>query len=138
MSRLVRQHSLREAAPPLEFAASVTGGTRTTLAADGWDGYVYGLAHSDDGTGGCLLIQRADDPAPEEEPYCLIWGRQEGTTYGGVIEAVVTEGEVRFEMERFHAAELGTPTVFRITFPAQRTEDVRAGLSRTLGPQVVR
>ena len=53
----------------------------TTVEGDGFVGYVFRLA---DGNGGCLVVQRADDPEPHEEPYCLVWGRQEGTTYGGV------------------------------------------------------
>ncbi len=35
-----------------------------------------------------------------------------------------------------NAAELGTPQHFRITFPAEHTDDVRAGLRRTLGEVV--
>lgn len=122
---------------PLEFAATVVGGSPTTQEDDGFVGYVFGLAASDDGTGGCLVVQRADDPEPHEEPYCVVWGNQEGTTYGGVQRCLVERGDVTFEMTTLNAAELGTPRRFRITFPAQHTEEVRDGLRRTLGPEVV-
>jgi hypothetical protein len=114
----------------------VVGGEVTTEERDGWDGYVFGLAGQADGTQGCLLVQRADDPEPHEEPYCLVWGKQEGTTYGGVKSVLVQPGEVTFEMTTLNAAELGTPRNFRITFPAECTDDVRAGLRRTLGEVV--
>jgi hypothetical protein len=119
---------------PLEFAATVVGGEVTTKTRDGWQGYVFGLAGRPDG---CLLVQRADDPEPHEEPYCLVWGDQEGTTYGGVCRVVVAPGEVTFEMTTLNAAELGTPRRFRISFPERYTEEVRTGLSRTLGAEVV-
>jgi hypothetical protein len=125
------------ASAPLEFAATVVGGEVTTEERDGWEGYVFGLAGRQDGTQGCLLVQRADDPEPHEEPYCLVWGDQEGTTYGGVCSAVVAPGEVTFEMTTLNAAELGTPRRFRISFPAQYTDEVRIGLRRTLGVEVV-
>ncbi len=120
--------------PPLEFAATVVGGAVTDLERDGFVGYVFGLT---DGNGGCLLVQRADDPEPHQEPYCLVWGAQEGTTYGGVERVTVDPGDLTFEMTTPNAAELGTPRRFRITFPADLTEEVRAGLCRTLGPDVV-
>jgi hypothetical protein len=122
--------------PPLEFAATVVGGEVTTEERDGWVGYVFGLAGRADGSAGCLLVQRADDPEPHEEPYCLVWGEQEGTTYGGVEYVVVAPGEVTFAMTTSNAAELGTPRQFRITFPAEHTDYVRAGLRRTLGEVV--
>jgi len=118
----------------LEFAATVVGGAVTDLERDGFVGYVFGLT---DGNGGCLLVQRADDPEPHQEPYCLVWGAQEGTTYGGVERVTVDPGDLTFEMTTPNAAELGTPRRFRITFPADLTEEVRAGLCRTLGPDVV-
>src|SRR5207302_3745 len=65
---------------PLEFAATVVGGAVTTVESDGFVGYVFGLAARRDGSGGCLVVQRADDPEPHEEPYCLVWGEREGTT----------------------------------------------------------
>ncbi len=120
--------------PPLEFAATVVGGTATTVEADGFVGYVFGLS---DGNGGCLVVQRADVPEPHEEPYCLVWGAQEGTTYGGVELVIVHPGDLTFELTTPNAAELGTPRRFRITFPPDRTEEVRAGLCRTLGSEVV-
>jgi hypothetical protein len=122
---------------PLEFAATVVGGAATTIESDGFVGYVFGLAARPDGSGGCLVVQRADDPEPHEEPYCLVWGEQEATTYGGVERVVVHSGDLTFEMTTLNAAELGTPRRFRITFPAERTGDVRAGLSRTLGAEVL-
>jgi hypothetical protein len=122
---------------PLEFAATVVGGSPTTEQDDGFVGYVFGLAAREDGSEGCLLVQRADDPRPEEEPYCLVWGEQEGTTYGGVERVVVDHGGVTFELTTLNAAELGTPRQFRITFPAQHTDAVRWGLIRTLGDGVV-
>ncbi len=122
--------------PPLEFAATVVGGEVTTEERDGWDGYVFGLAGDAYGVSGCLLVQRADDPEPHEEPYCLVWGDQEGTTYGGVEAVYVKPGEVTFEMTTLNAAELGTPRHFRITFPVEHTDDVREGLRRTLGEVV--
>jgi hypothetical protein len=120
--------------PPLEFAATVVGGAVTTIERDGFVGYVFGLS---DGGAGCLVVQRADDPEPHEEPYCLVWGAQEGTTYGGVERVRVLPGDLTFDLTTLNAAELGTPRQFRITFPAHRTEEVRAGLCRTLGPEVV-
>jgi hypothetical protein len=122
--------------PPLEFAATVVGGEVTTEARDGWDGYVFGMAGRDHGSYGCLLVQKADDPEPHEEPYCLVWGDQEGTTYGGVESVEVKPGEVTFAMTTPNAAELGTPRHFRITFPVEHTDDVRKGLRRTLGEVV--
>jgi hypothetical protein len=122
---------------PLEFAATVVGGTVTTVEVDGFVGYVFGMAAQEDGSGGCLVVQRADDPEPHEEPYCLVWGAEEGTTYGGVERVVVEFGGVTFEMTTLNAAELGTPRRFRISFPAECTDEVRAGLRRTLGPEVV-
>jgi hypothetical protein len=118
----------------LEFAATVVGGAVTSIETDGFIGYVFGLT---DGNGGCLVVQRADEPEPHEEPYCLVWGAQEGTTYGGVERATVLPGDLTLEMTTLNAAELGTPRRFRITFPADRTEEVRAGLCRTLGAEVV-
>ena len=59
--------------PPLEFTATVVGGTATTVEGDGFVEYTFGLA---DGNGGSLVVQRADDPEPHEEPYCLVWGKQ--------------------------------------------------------------
>jgi hypothetical protein len=123
---------------PLEFAATVVGGQPATVEQDGFAGYLFGLAARADGSCGSLLVQRADEPPPEWEPYCLVWGEQEGTTYGGVERVVVQEGEVIFELSRYHAAELGTPAVFRIAFPEPSTDEVRAGLQRTLGAGVVR
>jgi len=120
--------------PHLEFAATVVGGTATTVEGDGFVGYTFGLA---DGNGGSLVVQRADDPEPHEEPYCLVWGKQEGTTYGGVERVTVHPGDLTFELTTPNAAELGTPRRFRITFPAECTEEVRAGLCRTLGSEVV-
>jgi hypothetical protein len=122
---------------PLEFAATVVGGAVATRQNDGFVGYVFGLAASDNGADGRLLVQRADDPEPHEEPYCLVWGDEEATTYGGVCRAVVEYGGVTFELTTLNAAELGTPREFRITFPDEHTEAVRWGLSRTLGPEVV-
>jgi hypothetical protein len=119
---------------PLEFAATVVGGAVTTVEHDGFIGYVFGLT---DGDGGCLVVQRADDPEPHEEPYCLVWGDEEGTTYGGVERVTVRPGDLTLEMTTLNAAELGTPRRFRISFPADRTEEVRAGLCRTLGAEVV-
>jgi hypothetical protein len=119
---------------PLEFAATVVGGAVTTVEKDGFIGYVFGLA---DGSGGCLVVQRADDPEPHEEPYCLVWGEAEGTTYGGVERVTIDPGDVTLEMTTLNAAELGTPRRFRISFPADRTEEVRAGLCRTLGAEVM-
>jgi hypothetical protein len=49
----------------------------------------------------------------------------------------VLPGDLTFDLTTLNAAELGTPRQFRITFPAHRTEEVRAGLCRTLGPEVV-
>ncbi len=123
---------------PLEFAATVVAGQAATVEQDGFVGYLFGLAASEDGSRGSLVVQRADEPPPEWEPYCLVWGEQEGTTYGGVTSALVREGEVTFELSRYHAAELGTPAVFRIAFPVPSTDAVRAGLRRTLGAGVVR
>jgi hypothetical protein len=122
---------------PLEFAATLVGGAPATQRTDGFIGYVFGLAASENGADGRLIVQRADDPEPHEEPYCLVWGDQEGTTYGGVRRVVVEHGGVTFEMTTLNAAELGTPREFRITFPAEHTEAVRWGLARTLGPDVV-
>jgi hypothetical protein len=122
---------------PLEFAATLVGGAPTTRHADGFVGYVFALAASDNGADGRLIVQRADDPEPHEEPYCLVWGEREGTTYGGVCRAVVERGGVTFEMTTLNAAELGTPREFRITFPTEHTEVVRWGLARTLGADVV-
>jgi hypothetical protein len=122
---------------PLEFAATVVGGATTTEEDDGFVGYVFGLAAHADGSGGCLVVQRADDPEPHEEPYCLVWGEEEGTTYGGVERVVVDPGDVTFEMTTLNAAELGTPRKFRITFPAESTTAVWEGLRRTLGVEVV-
>ncbi len=122
---------------PVEFVASVVGGQPATVDRDGFAGYLFGLAARPDGSEGCLIVQRADDPVPEWQPYCLVWGEQEGTTYGGVCRADVGDGEVVFELLRHNAAELGTPTRFRITFPPRQTEEVRAGLRRTLGDAVV-
>ena len=119
---------------PLEFAATVVGGAVTTKERDGFIGYVFGLA---DGDGGRLVVQRADDPEPHEEPYCLVWGKEEGTTYGGVERVTVGPGDLMMEMTTLNAAELGTPRRFRITFPPEHTEEVRAGLCRTLGSEVV-
>jgi len=129
-----RQRSHVHNTVPLEFAATVVGGAVTTKEHDGFVGYVFGMA---DGDSGCLVVQRADDPEPHEEPYCLVWGLEEGTTYGGVERALVRPGDLTFELTTLNAAELGTPRRFRITFPADRTEEVRAGLCRTLGPEVV-
>jgi hypothetical protein len=122
---------------PLEFEATRVGGAPATQHTDGFVGYVFGLAASDNGADGRLIVQRADDPQPHEEPYCLVWGEQEATTYGGVQRVVVERGGVTFEMTTQNAAELGTPREFRITFPAEHTEAVRWGLARTLGPDVV-
>lgn len=122
---------------PIEFSATVVGGQHATVERDGFVGYLFGLAARADGSDGCLIIQRADEPVPEWQPYCLVWGRQEGTTYGGVSRVEVTEGQVTFELLRHNAAELGTPTRFRILFPPPHTGEVRAGLRRTLGDQVV-
>jgi hypothetical protein len=119
---------------PLEFAATEVGGAVTTKERDGFIGYVFGLA---DGDGGRLMVQRADDPEPHEEPYCLVWGKVEGTTYGGVERVTVRPGDLMLEMTTSNAAELGTPRRFRITFPPECTEEVRAGLCRTLGSEVV-
>jgi len=119
---------------PLEFAATVVGGAVTTKERDGFIGYVFGLA---DGDGGRLVVQRADDPEPHEEPYCLVWGKEEGTTYGGVERVTIRPGDLVLEMTTLNAAELGTPRRFRITFPPEHTEEVRAGLCRTLGTEVV-
>ena len=119
---------------PLEFAATVVGGAVTTKERDGFIGYVFGLA---DGDGGRLVVQRADDPEPHEEPYCLVWGKEEGTTYGGVERVTIRPGDLVLEMTTLNAAELGTPRRFRITFPPEHTEEVRAGLCRTLGTDVV-
>ena len=124
-------------AVPLEFSATIVAGQPATVEQDGFAGYLFGLAADGDGSRGSLVVQRADDPRPEWEPYCLVWGEQEGTTYGGVTRAEVRDGEVIFELSRYHAAELGTPAVFRIAFPAPSTEEVRAGLRRTLGAGVV-
>jgi hypothetical protein len=111
---------------PLEFAATVVAGAVTTIENDGYVGYGFRLT---DGNGGCL---------PHEEPYCLVWGsREEGTTYGGVERVTVRPGDLILEMTTSNAAELGTPRRFRISFPADRTEEVRAGLCRTLGAEVV-
>jgi hypothetical protein len=126
-----------EVSAPLEFAATVVGGAVTTVERDGFVGYVFGLAAQRDGVGGCLVIQRADDPEPHEEPYCLVWGEEEGTTYGGVERVRVDPGALTFELTTLNAAELGTPRRFRITFPPERTAQVRAGLARTLGPEVL-
>jgi hypothetical protein len=123
--------------PPLEFEATLVGGAPATQHEDGFVGYVFGLAVSDNGADGRLIVQRADDPQPHEEPYCLVWGEQEATTYGGVQRVIVEHGGVTFEMTTPNAAELGTPREFRITFPAEHTEAVRWGLARTLGPDVV-
>jgi hypothetical protein len=122
---------------PIEFAATVVGGQHATVDRDGFVGYLFGMAARSDGSEGCLLVQRADDPVPEWQPYCLVWGEQEGTTYGGVCRVEVTDGQVAFELLRHNAAELGTPTRFRIVFPPGHTEEVRAGLRRTLGDTVV-
>ena len=119
---------------PLEFAATAVAGAVTTIENDGYIGYGFQLT---DGNGGCLLVQRADDPEPHEEPYCLVWGKEEGTTYGGVERVTVRSGDLTLEMTTLNAAELGTPRRFRITFPAECTEEVRAGLCRTLGSEVV-
>jgi hypothetical protein len=122
---------------PLEFDATLVGGAPATRHVDGFIGYVFGLAASENGADGRLIVQRADDPEPHEEPYCLVWGEQEGTTYGGVCRAVVERGWVTFEMTTLNAAELGTPREFRITFPPEHTDAVRWGLARTLGAEVV-
>ncbi len=122
---------------PIEFTATVVGGQPATVDRDGFVGYLFGLAARADGRDGCLIVQRADDPVPEWQPYCLVWGEQEGTTYGGVHRVEVADGQVTFEMSRHHAAELGTPTRFRIIFPRLHTEEVRAGLRRTLGDVVL-
>jgi hypothetical protein len=122
---------------PIEFAATVVGGQHATVDRDGFVGYLFGMAARPDGSEGCLIVQRADEPVPEWQPYCLVWGEQEGTTYGGVCRAEVTDGQVLFELLRHNAAELGTPTRFRIVFPPRHTEEVRAGLRRTLGDTVV-
>jgi hypothetical protein len=127
----------RRTSVPLEFAATVVGGTVTTVEVDGFVGYVFGMAAQEDGAGGCLIVQRADDPEPHEEPYCLVWGAEESTTYGGVERVMVELGGVTFEMTTLNAAELGTPRRFRISFPVECTDEVRAGLRRTLGPEVV-
>ncbi|OLB76636.1 MAG: hypothetical protein AUI14_18110 [Actinobacteria bacterium 13_2_20CM_2_71_6] len=66
-----------------------------------------------------------------------MWGEEEGTTYGGVERVTVHPGDLTIEMTTLNAAELGTPRRFRITFPADCTEEVRAGLCRTLGAEVV-
>jgi hypothetical protein len=122
---------------PLEFAATLVGGAPATHPTDGFVGYVFGLAASDNGADGRLIVQRADNPEPHEEPYCLVWGEREGTTYGGVRRVVVERGGVTFEMTTLNAAELGAPREFRISFPAEHTEVVRWGLARTLGADVV-
>jgi len=123
---------------PLEFAATVVGGGPATRADDGFSGYLFGLAEQRGGPGPSLVVQRADEQVPEWQPYCLVWGDQEGTTYGGVRSARVTEGEVSFELLAHNAAELGTPTRFRIAFPVPMTAQVRLGLVRTLGAELVR
>jgi hypothetical protein len=122
---------------PLEFEAKLVGGAPATQHKDGFVGYVFGLSATDNGADGRLIVQRADDPQPHEEPYCLVWGELEGTTYGGVRRVVVGYGGVTFEMTTLNAAELGTPREFRITFPAEQTEVVHWGLARTLGADVV-
>jgi hypothetical protein len=122
---------------PIEFAATIVGGKAATIDDDGFVGYLFGLAARRDGSEGCLIVQRADEPVPEWQPYCLVWGEREGTTYGGVCRAEVADGQVTFELLRHNAAELGTPTRFRIVFPPGHTEEVRAGLRRTLGDAVV-
>jgi hypothetical protein len=122
---------------PIEFTATIVGGQPATVAVDGFVGYNFRVAARADGTEGCLIVQRADEPVPEWQPYCLIWGYREATTYGGVSRVEVTDGEATFELLRHNAAELGTPTRFRIVFPAAQTEEVRAGLRRTLGDTVV-
>jgi hypothetical protein len=122
---------------PLEFAATVVGGAATTVERDGFVGYVFGLAAHTDRSAGCLVVQRADDPEPHQEPYCLVWGAEESTTYGGVQQVTIYPGDLVVELTTPNAAELGTPRRFRITFPADRTEEVRAGLCRTLGAEVV-
>jgi hypothetical protein len=121
---------------PIEFAATVVSGQPATVERDGFVGYLFSLAAQADGRQGCLIVQRAYEPVPEWQPYCLVWGEQEGTTYGGVRRAVVGSGEVTFKLLVHNAAELGTPTLFRIVFPPERTDDVRAGLRRTLGDVV--
>jgi len=123
--------------PHTEFAATVVAGQPATVEQDGFAGYLFGLAENADGAGASLIVQRADEPRPEWEPYCLVWGERESTTYGGVTRALVRDGEVIFELSRYHAAELGTPAVFRIAFPTPSTDAVRAGLERTLGAGVV-
>ena len=84
---------------PLEFAATVVAGQPATVEQDGFAGYLFGLAAREDGSEGSLVVQRADEPRPEWEPYCLVWGEQEGTTYGGVTSALVRDGE---EIGRAH------------------------------------
>ncbi|MEV6525281.1 hypothetical protein AB0M43_25335 [Longispora sp. NPDC051575] len=122
---------------PLAFFAQLLGGQPATEAADGYDGYEFWLGADANGTGGALIVMREDEPMVPDEPYCLVWGEQEGTTYGGVRAVTVTEGQVEFDLAPGNAAELDVPRTFRIAFAPDQTEIVRKGLQRTLGEEVV-
>ncbi|WP_018351175.1 hypothetical protein [Longispora albida] len=122
---------------PLAFFASALGGQTASRAADGYDGYEFWLGADEHGTGGALVVMREDEPMVPDEPYCLVWGVQEGTTYGGVRTVRVSEGQVEFDLAPGNAAELDVPRRFRIAFSVEYTEIVKNGLKRTLGEDVV-
>ncbi|MBA3488252.1 MAG: hypothetical protein H0T78_01695 [Longispora sp.] len=122
---------------PLAFFATVLGGQPTRMDAEGYDGYEFWLGADLTGIGGALVVMREDEPTVPDEPYCLVWGAREGTTYGGVRAASITEGQVDFDLTPGNAAELDVPRKFRITFAPESTESVRQGLKRTLGEDIV-
>jgi hypothetical protein len=122
---------------PLAFSASLLGGHRANQVDDGYDGYEFWLAADSEGVGGALIVMREDEPAVPNEPYCLVWGVGEGTTYGGVLSVRVSPGRVEFDLAPGNAAELDVPRLFQITFAPEQSENVRNGLKRTLGEDVV-
>jgi len=66
---------------PLEFAATVVAARRRRSSATGSSVRVRARALRP--RGGCLVVQRADDPEPHQEPYCLSGARRRAPRMAG-------------------------------------------------------
>jgi hypothetical protein len=123
---------------PLVFEAIEVTVKRVTEEADYFNGWVVALGGRDlDADSLTIMLEDNFDEGDADygfDTYCVVYGAQRGTVYGGVHAARVRDGSVMFEMVTAKAAQLGLPPYFRVDFPAQRADDLRKGLIAVLGP----
>jgi len=102
--------------------------------------FMVALADQPENTDNAFVLMRPDegdgrDRAPDEE-YTLVTGSG-ATHHGGVLSAYVADDTVEFRLTIGAAAHLGIPDHFVIGIGTGNSAQVRGGLARVIGAEVV-